>query len=523
MDEDKNISSVNFIRNTITSLNGELHVEWNKPDGLNYIFYIHDHNIQIKFGCDVMEDFNVACQGNKKSDNYRALDNLIRFRIYIALGNAGLIPKFLVSRSLLDEERDWLINFKTHFQGTDKLNNCFYNGLKELSSFLGEISKKYGLSEEMQEELRRIRNLLDHYEKEHDFEEDEASEKSLCFLKAAAVCMIIYNEREKKSITIPRILKGKDEEIYSIVAALRENPFPQIKMPDCIYDYAEYVKVEKNDSESEKLPAKELVFVACGQSTEEEKALGVQVKDLLKRHNIDSFLAETANDLESLNSHIFRNLSDCTGFIAILHKRDKGRYDTSVWINQEVGIAAYLRSTGREIPSFVLYEESAIIEGLIKYTIANPPTFKSDEEVLSKIEEWIKRQNFAYREKLPELDIILSEERRQFGSSSGSERKGYFEIGYALSFRIRNKSNVTICLEDVRAENVLLGMGKLDKTNLRLSKVPFNVESRRTEELHLFIKFPNEVDVDMKDKEIKLKVEFEFADRVLTKELIGYL
>ena len=141
MDEDKNVSSVNFIRNTITSLNGELHVEWNKPDGLNYIFYIHDHNIQIKFGRDVMEDFNVAYQGNKKSDNYRALDNLIRFRIYIALGNAGLIPKFLVSRSLLDEERDWLINFKTHFQGTDKLNNFFYNGLKELSSFLGEISK----------------------------------------------------------------------------------------------------------------------------------------------------------------------------------------------------------------------------------------------------------------------------------------------------------------------------------------------------------------------------------------------
>ena len=69
MDEDKNVSSVNFIRNTITSLNGELHVEWNKPDGLNYIFYIHDHNIQIKFGRDVMEDFNVAYQGNKKSDN----------------------------------------------------------------------------------------------------------------------------------------------------------------------------------------------------------------------------------------------------------------------------------------------------------------------------------------------------------------------------------------------------------------------------------------------------------------------
>jgi hypothetical protein len=154
-----------------------------------------------------------------------------------------------------------------------------------------------------------------------------------------------------------------------------------------------------------------------------------------------------------------------------------------------------------------------------------------------KIREFLKSEDDALRnegviplkkikiitEPLPELDIILSEDRRQFGSSSGGGRKGYSDIGYALSFRIRNKSNINICLEDVKIENALLGKGKLDKTNPRLSKLPYNVGPRMTEELQLLLKFPNEVDLDRKGKDITLKVEFEFSDRVVTRDVLGYL
>ena len=175
-----------------------------------------------------------------------------------------------------------------------------------------------------------------------------------------------------------------------------------------------------------------------------------------------------------------------------------------------------------------IYEEGTTIEGLIKYTIANPLMFKSEEEALSKIEDWVRRQSFKYEERLPELDIILPEERKHFGASSGGGRKGYHDIGYALSFRVRNKSDINksdinMCLEDVVLENELLGKGKLDKSNPRLSKLPFNIGPRKTEELNLLVKFPNEIDEDMKGKDIKLEVRFEFADRVIAKELIGYI
>lgn len=150
--------------------------------------------------------------------------------------------------------------------------------------------------------------------------------------------------------------------------------------------------------------------------------------------------------MEALNSHIFRNLGNCTGLIAILHKRGQGKHDTSVWINQEVSIIAYLKSTGKEIPSLILYQSDAVVEGLIKYTIANPPTFGSDDEAVSLIEKWIASQNFAYAKKLPEIDVILREKRGHFGATQGSGRKGFYNVKYALAFRIRNKSDVNVCL-----------------------------------------------------------------------------
>jgi len=519
MNSTGNKEVVNYVINRIHGLLDNVEVILDKKEPLNYCFYIPSCKLEISFSRAIMEDFQAAIEEYKDSDQYRGLENFIKFRIYTVLGKAGLIPKFLVSNEFLRERREWLQNYNGKFEKPAWLYDVFYEGLKTLSSFLTDLVAKYKVSsDDIKQEQEDIKFLIDFYDKHHHFSDAGVSVSSLGYFKAAAVCAILDKEMDNKSIIAPRILKARNQEIYSIVSEMRENPFPQIKMPDCIYDYAEYVKAEKNVSKSKKLPAKKLIFVACGQSTAEEKTLGMRVKNLLKRHNIDSFLAEMANDLESLNSHIFQNLTDCTGFIAILHKRDKG-YDTSVWINQEVAITAYLRSINRVIPSLVLYEEGATIEGLIKYTIANPLVFRLEEEALTKIENWITRQNFTHKQNLPEFDIILSEEHKQFGSSLGGGKEGYFNIRYALSFRIRNKSNINICLEDVGIENELLGKGKLDKSNLHLASLPFNIGPRMTEELYLLFKFPNEVDVNMKDKDIVLQIEFEFSDRVVTKEL----
>jgi hypothetical protein len=139
-----------------------------------------------------------------------------------------------------------------------------------------------------------------------------------------------------------------------------------------------------------------LFFIACGQLEDKEKALGKKIKELLESFKINAFFAETENDLESLNSHIFQNLNKCVGFIGILHKR-KGNHETSVWINQEVAIAAFINSSQRKLPSLILYENGIAEEGLIKYTIANPPRFVSDEEVLGYIKSWIASRDLGFK------------------------------------------------------------------------------------------------------------------------------
>jgi|GEM_PF-5315626 len=137
-----------------------------------------------------------------------------------------------------------------------------------------------------------------------------------------------------------------------------------------------------------------LIFIACGQAEEREKTLGIKVKKYLSKRGFNAFFAEKENDLSSLTSHIFHNLHNCAGFIGILHKRS-GNYETSVWINQEVAIAAFIHSQLRKVPSLILYEEGIAEEGLIKYTIANPLRFNSDGQALGHIYAWIVGKDFG--------------------------------------------------------------------------------------------------------------------------------
>ena len=519
---DKHKNAIEYIVSLVKSLDPAALVEVTEPKPYQYSFHINikGQPISIIFGRSTMDDFENSIVTEKGSDRYRAVESSVKYQIYIELGKGGLIPDFDISAEILNEKRDWLQRYSVRFEKSAWLYEIFYQGLKELHSFLGGLAKQYKtLPEEIVAEQKDIARLIEYYDKNQNFNDSGVSVSSLGYFKAATICVILNKEKDKKLTKIPRILKAIDEEIYKIVSEIREGPFPQIEMPACIYDYVEHIKSGRTAT----VPTKDLVFIACGQSTPREKNLGTEASALLRHYNISSFLAEMANDLESLNAHIFKNLMDCTGFIAILHRRAEGKYDTSVWINQEVAIAAYLRSLGKTIPSLVLYEEGTTVEGLIKYTIANPTTFESDEEALSKIEEWIKRQDFRYVEKKPEFDIIIDKERMHFGASSGGGSTGYYDIKYALSFRIRNKSDVNICLENVEIENELLGRGMIDKTNPRLSGLPFNVGSRVTEELNICLKFQNGLELNMKGKDIKLRVRFEFADRVITKDVIGYI
>src|ERR1700687_6060158 len=90
-----------------------------------------------------------------------------------------------------------------------------------------------------------------------------------------------------------------------------------------------------------------LIFVSCGQVTEEEKALGKQVCDLVRELTPhEPSFAENEKSLEALTKNILASLDEAVGLIAIMHPRgvvtfpDKHQeIRASVWIEQEIAIA----------------------------------------------------------------------------------------------------------------------------------------------------------------------------------------
>jgi len=536
-----NTKSIHYIKELIKKLDDKLVVsDIQSEASLNYNFCVESQGqrVVIIFGRDIIEDFEIAIEKYAGTDYYYTLENTIKFRIYIALGQEGLLPRFDISSEMLNERRDWPKNYSAKVRLEKSVYEILYRGLKKSDIFLNGTLKNYkaqGLElKEIEEEKEAVIYLMAHYAKNNSFDEENASARNLGFLKAAAVYDIIDKENIKRQGGIPpRVLKEIDRTIYSTVAILRKEPFLEVKLPEFIREYAAENK-EKSPKDlainihddvviKDKKEHKGLIFIACGQVTPEEIELGGKVRNLLEEHGIDVFLAEAANDLVDLNSHIFKNLNECTGFIAILHKRHKlnGTYDTSVWINQEVAIVAYLRSQqSKEIPSLILYEENAEEEGLIKYTIANPPTFGSNEEALLKIEKWIKSQNVNYKNKFPEIDIDLSKAHKTMGYTSGGGSNGYHDISYHLLFRIRNKRDINICLEDVRVENDLLGNAKIRTDLHNVTRLPHNVEAHKVSEVQLGIIFPNTISLDKKDNKFDLKIDFDFGEQTITKEAV---
>src|ERR1700730_6436400 len=92
-----------------------------------------------------------------------------------------------------------------------------------------------------------------------------------------------------------------------------------------------------------KSAGKPLIFISCGQFTEEESALGKAIERLIKETTpFDAYFAEQQNTLEGLTSNILSSLGRCVGFVAIAHHRGSvKRLDgeivrASVWVEQEI-------------------------------------------------------------------------------------------------------------------------------------------------------------------------------------------
>lgn len=113
---------------------------------------------------------------------------------------------------------------------------------------------------------------------------------------------------------------------------------------------------------------KRLIFVSCGQMTEQEKELGKAIKEVIDATDgFEAYFAESVHDLDSLARNIFEGLRRCSGAIAVLHNRGKVQnwgIRSSVWVNQELAILAYrqfLEAT--PVPLYAFIERDVKLEG----------------------------------------------------------------------------------------------------------------------------------------------------------------
>jgi hypothetical protein len=145
---------------------------------------------------------------------------------------------------------------------------------------------------------------------------------------------------------------------------------------------------------------KRIIFVSCGQFTQEEKNLGKAIVSMVDAMpGLKAYFAEEVQDLNGLDFNILMKLRQAAGFITVLHPRGEiQRHDgtaqrASVWIEQEIAIATYIRQIEkRPLPVIAFIHESVALEGIRSLLQLNPAHFRHESEVIEqlriRLESW---------------------------------------------------------------------------------------------------------------------------------------
>jgi hypothetical protein len=142
------------------------------------------------------------------------------------------------------------------------------------------------------------------------------------------------------------------------------------------------------------MPERSIVFISCGQVAEEEKQLGKDICRLVREATpFEPYFAENQSGLEAVTRNILGNLDKSVGLVAVMHPRGRVTSHTgnqhvraSVWVEQEIAIAAYMTQIlGRRL-NVAAYEHATIRrEGIREQLILNPKSFQSSTEVLADL------------------------------------------------------------------------------------------------------------------------------------------
>ncbi len=112
---DKYKNAINYVIKLVKSLDSTVEVEVVQPRPYQYSFYIDikGKRLEVTFNRSMMGDFEYEITKDKGTDKYYASEGFIKFKVFIALGQAGVIPGLRISDELLNVKRDWLRDSRT--------------------------------------------------------------------------------------------------------------------------------------------------------------------------------------------------------------------------------------------------------------------------------------------------------------------------------------------------------------------------------------------------------------------------
>lgn len=148
-----------------------------------------------------------------------------------------------------------------------------------------------------------------------------------------------------------------------------------------------------------------LIFVSCGQLTDEEKSVGLAVKATIDATpGFEAYFAESVHDLDALGRNILDALHQCSGALIFLHERgtvidasgSEWGHRSSVWVNQEIAVLAYRQFLeSRHIPALVFKDKRVKLEGAMTTLIVNALPIVGTADVVKAVESWLGNEPFS--------------------------------------------------------------------------------------------------------------------------------
>ena len=234
---------------------------------------------------------------------------------------------------------------------------------------------------------------------------------------------------------------------------------------------------------------KPLIFISCGQFNAEEIAIGKAIEQVVKdTTGYDAYFAEQQNSLEGLTSNILSSLERCAGFVAVAHHRGRvQRLDdeivrASVWVEQEIAIAAFIQHALKRKIEVALYLQKGIRrEGIREQLRLAPVEFETADEVIDHFRQRVRMWNLATTPAHP----LVAEWKFK------TERRTQDHHDYRLVFDLVNKGNVQVTDWRIRVEihrafvNVGQGDSKIvtleeDSANLPADEAKLYPSDRKT-------------------------------------------